>query len=95
MATKKEPEATPIDPWEIKREITLPKPGRNEDKFYLVGINDRFTRVKRGATVTVPLPVYEVLLDVLEAEEREEDYQNAVDEKNVNIGDESAPSINF
>lgn len=87
--------STPVDPWRDMREISLPRPGKGEETHVLVGVNSRYVRVKKGVAVKVPRPIYEVLVRMMKAEQAEDDYQRSVDNKNFNIGDESAPPTNL
>ena len=49
------------DPFDQMRPITLPKAGSTEQQFRFVAVNGRTFQVPCGQTVSVPLPVYEVL----------------------------------
>lgn len=65
MATKKKTE--PVNPWDEEVEIMLHKDTRNSgDQF--VGVNGRSFQIKRGVRVKVPRPVYEVLMNSMEAD---------------------------
>lgn len=95
MAVVKEPvsvassvaEAPAYDPWLDMREVNLPRAPRGEDQYFLVGINGKYTRVKRGATVTVPYPVYERIQIIRQMEESEYAYLKSIDDTNTNIAD--------
>ena len=52
------------DPWQDMVEITLPRHPKNEQNFQFVAVNDRRFQVPRsGKPVSVPRPVYEVLMN--------------------------------
>jgi len=72
MATKKTEEIKEIekteeiecDPWKDMVEITLPRKPKNEQNFQFVAVNDRRFQVPcTGKPVSVPRPVYEVLMN--------------------------------
>lgn len=78
MATKKieeiEVETTPYDPWKDMVDITLPRAPQNEQNFQFVSVNDRRFQVPRtGRPVSVPRPVYEVLMNSAAARDYAED----------------------
>lgn len=78
-------EVAAYDPWEDMREVELPPVPRGADQYLVVGINGRFTRVKRGAKVTVPYPIYERINIIRDAEQKEYDYLKSIDDTNTNI----------
>ena len=57
------------DPFKETVEVTLPACQLNEANFKFVGVNGRFYQVPRGKTVSVPRPVYDVLMSCQRAEE--------------------------
>lgn len=81
-----EPAVEPVDPWNTYREITLPRPAKGEDKDYFVAVNGNAFRVKKGHKVSVPLPIYERLVLIMEAEDAERKLHEEMDGKMVNIG---------
>lgn len=56
--------------WEEKRTIFLPRGAAKEQNYVLVGVNGRRYQVPRGKQVEVPLPLYERLVIMQEAEDR-------------------------
>jgi hypothetical protein len=69
MATKKEEVTTVIeyDPWKDMVDIVLPRSPKGEQNFQFVAVNDRRFQVPRnGKPVSVPRPVYEVLIHAQE-----------------------------
>ena len=62
------------DAWQEKREIFLPYATKGEEQFILVGVNGRKYQVPRGKNVTVPLPLYERIQIMLEANARTVEY---------------------
>lgn len=70
MATKKEEEAVVRqDPFTIYKEIRLPRAPQGEPDTQYVSVNGRAWYVKKGVVDKVPLPIYEVLINSMKAEE--------------------------
>lgn len=77
MATKKKEEEAvvvnevteEIDPFTIMKEIRLPRGPQGEPDTVYAAVNGRAWYVKRGVVDKVPLPIYEVLMNALDAEE--------------------------
>lgn len=68
----------PYDPWEEKVPFMIPK-DRNAKGDVPVTVNDRSFLIKRGVPVELPRPVYEVLVDKMNAE----DQRDAFIEENI------------
>lgn len=64
--------------WEEKREIFLPYATKGEEQFIFVAVNGRKYQVPRGRNVTVPLPLYERIKIMQEAESRTVEYRNSL-----------------
>lgn len=61
--------------WKEKRSVFIPRAMGGEQKFVMVGVNGRRYQVPRGKTVEVPLPLYERIMIMLEAETKAQEYQ--------------------
>lgn len=68
---------TKTNPFAELMPIRLPKANRGEPDTVYVGVNGRGFYVKKGQTVNVPKPVYEVLVNSLRAEEEADNYERA------------------
>lgn len=68
---------TKTNPFAELMSIRLPKANRGEPDTVYVGVNGRGFYVKKGQTVNVPKPVYEVLVNSLKAEEEADNYERA------------------
>ena len=87
-AIKAQEEAKPAQPapvnpviskaWEEKREVFLPYATKGEEQFIFVAVNGRKYQVPRGRSVTVPLPLYERIKIMQEAESRTVEYRNSL-----------------
>lgn len=78
-----EEEAAPPEPviskaWEEKREIFLPYATKGEEQFIFVAVNGRKYQVPRGRSVSLPLPLYERIKIMQEAESRTVEYRNSL-----------------
>lgn len=76
-------QTTPVVPviskaWEEKREIFLPYATKGEEQFIFVAVNGRKYQVPRGRSVTIPLPLYERIKIMQEAESRTVEYRNSL-----------------
>lgn len=54
--------------------ITLPRATGKEEDFVFVGLNGKGYTIRRGVTVRVPKPVYEILAEARRQEQRQEDF---------------------
>ncbi len=77
--TKAEEKVVPVDPWSVMKPIFLPRAQAGESKTQYVSVNSRDFLVPKGKQTEVPLPVYEVLERVLEAEAKEHELMREVD----------------
>lgn len=67
----KEPEnKKPYDPMKDMVPVILPRATGNEQNFELVSLNGKVWQIKKGMTVRVPRPVYDVLMESLRMENR-------------------------
>lgn len=64
--------------WEEKREIFLPYATKGEEQFIFVAVNGRKYQVPRGRSVSLPLPLYERIKIMQEAESRTVEYRNSL-----------------
>ena len=54
--------------------VTLPRATGKEEDFVFVGLNGKGYTIRRGVTVRVPRPVYEILAESRRQERRREDF---------------------
>ncbi len=54
--------------------VTLPRATGKEEDFVFVGLNGKGCTIRRGVTVRVPRPVYEILAEARRQEQRREDF---------------------
>lgn len=66
------------DPWQEKREVFLPYAPKGDEQFVFVSVNGRKYQVPRGRSVTLPLPLYERIQIMQEAEIKTMDYVNSL-----------------
>ncbi len=66
------------DPWQEKREVFLPYATKGEEQFVYVSINGRKWQVPRGKSVSVPLPLYERIQIMLEAQANEVKFRDGL-----------------
>ncbi|MGN1369216.1 MAG: hypothetical protein ACI4WX_10130 [Aristaeellaceae bacterium] len=64
--------------WEESREIFLPYATKGEEQFVFVSVNGRKYQVPRGRTVNLPLPLYERIQIMLEAEAKAVKYTESL-----------------
>lgn len=91
MTTKKTEEVmveetnVEYDPWKDMVEITLPRHPKNEQNFQFVAVNDRRFQVPRsGKPVSVPRPVYEVLMNSAALKDYAADRKEELSQKQSN-----------
>lgn len=77
MALQEVPENI-IDPWEEKRDVFLPYVTKGEEQFVYVSVNGRKYQVPRGKSVSVPLPLYERIQIMLEAQANEVKFRDSL-----------------
>ncbi len=54
--------------------VTLPRATGKEEDFVFVGLNGKGYTIRRGVTVRVPKPVYEILAEARRQEQRQEEF---------------------
>ena len=54
--------------------VTLPRATGREEDFVFVGLNGKGWTIRRGVTVQIPRPVYEILAESRRQEQRREDF---------------------
>ena len=54
--------------------ITLPRATGKEEELVFVGLNGKGYTIRRGLTVQVPRPVYEILMEAQRQQQRQQDY---------------------
>lgn len=79
--TKSPKKAETKSAWDETVMIFLPKAPKTEQNFQFVCVNGRTFQVPKGKNVTVPKPVYEVLINSVYAAEKAEEYENELNEK--------------
>lgn len=77
-AAKMEVPENVIDPWEVKRDVFLPYVTKGEEQFVYVSVNGRKYQVPRGKAVSVPLPLYERIQIMLEAQANEVKFRDSL-----------------
>lgn len=77
MALQEVPENI-IDTWEEKRDVFLPYVTKGEEQFVYVSVNGRKYQVPRGKSVSVPLPLYERIQIMLEAQANEVKFRDSL-----------------
>ena len=86
--TNTEPEVVEVaqatDPWKETRTTFLPRGSTREQNFILVGVNGKRYQVPRGKSIEVPLPIYERLMIMQEAEAKAYDLRKAVQDETDN-----------
>lgn len=78
MPAKAETAIAAKNAWNEKKEIFLPRAVRGEESYVMVRVNDRTFQVPKGKPVDVPLPVYDRLKIMLDAQEKAEAYAAGV-----------------
>lgn len=58
------------DPWKDMRDVYLPRAQTGDEQTMFVSVNDYIALLPYGKKSTVPKPVYDVLMQRFEAEER-------------------------
>lgn len=54
--------------------ISLPRATGKEEDLVFVGLNGKGYTIRRGVSVQVPRPVYEILMEAQRQEQRQQDY---------------------
>lgn len=56
------------DPWQDMRQIFIPKRSRSEQNTLEVGVNDKTFFIPKDQFVEVPMPLWEVVREMLDAQ---------------------------
>lgn len=64
--------------WDDMREIRLPRAPKGEPNYVFVGVNGVNKQVPRGQTVTMPYPLYERLMLMQEAQDKQYEYRDEI-----------------
>ncbi len=65
------------DPMRDLVTVTLPRATGKEEDFVFVGLNGKGWTIRRGVTVRVPRPVYDILAESRRQQRRQADYIRA------------------
>ena len=66
------------DPWQDMRQVFIPKRSRTEQNTLEVGVNDKTFFIPKDQFVDVPMPLWEVVHEMLDAQKTmEEEAQKA------------------
>ncbi len=60
--------ANAYDPWQDMRQIFIPKRSRSEQNTLEVGVNDKTFFIPKDQFVDVPMPLWEVVREMLDAQ---------------------------
>ena len=66
--TKETPKNKTYDPWQDMRQIFIPKRSRSEQNTLEVGVNDKTFFIPKDQFVEVPMPLWEVVREMLDAQ---------------------------
>ena len=61
------------DPWQDMRQIFIPKRSRSEQNTLEVGVNDKTFFIPKDQFVDVPMPLWEVVREMLDAQKTMEE----------------------
>ena len=61
------------DPWQDMRQVFIPKRSRTEQNTLEVGVNDKTFFVPKDQFVDVPMPLWEVVREMLDAQKTMEE----------------------
>ena len=61
------------DPWQDMRQIFIPKRSRSEQNTLEVGVNDKTFFIPKDQFVDVPMPLWEVVHEMLDAQKTMEE----------------------
>lgn len=70
---KIEEKAMEYDPWQDMRKVYVPKRSRGEQSTLEVGVNDKTYFVPKDTEMEVPVPVWEVITEMLSRQKIMED----------------------
>ena len=61
------------DPWQDMRQVFIPKRSRTEQNTLEVGVNDKTFFIPKDQFVDVPMPLWEVVREMLDAQKTMEE----------------------
>lgn len=64
--------AKPYDPWQDMRHIYIPKMSRTEQNTLVMSVNERTYFLPKEQNIVVPMPLWEVAREMLDARKRME-----------------------
>ena len=70
---KEAAEKRAYDPWQDMRQIFIPKRSRTEQNTLEVGVNDKTFFIPKDQFVDVPMPLWEVVREMLDAQKTMEE----------------------
>ena len=70
---KEATEKRAYDPWQDMRQIFIPKRSRAEQNTLEVGVNDKTFFIPKDQFVDVPMPLWEVVREMLDAQKTMEE----------------------
>ena len=70
---KEATEKRAYDPWQDMRQVFIPKRSRTEQNTLEVGVNDKTFFVPKDQFVDVPMPLWEVVREMLDAQKTMEE----------------------
>lgn len=65
------------DPMDDKIVLTLPRATGKEESELFVGLNGKGYRIKKGVPVSVPRPVYDIVMESELARRKQEEFREA------------------
>ena len=65
--------AKAYDPWQDMRQVFIPKRSRTEQNTLEVGVNDKTFFIPKDQFVDVPMPLWEVVHEMLDAQKTMEE----------------------
>ena len=70
---KEATEKKAYDPWQDMRQVFIPKRSRTEQNTLEVGVNDKTFFIPKDQFVDVPMPLWEVVHEMLDAQKTMEE----------------------
>lgn len=64
--------AKPYDPWKDMRHIYIPKMSRTEQSTLVMSVNEKTYFLPKEQDIEVPMPLWEVAMEMLDARKRME-----------------------
>ena len=77
--------AAPVDPWEEKMTVYVPRKAKGDDQSWFIMVNDRPMYVPaNGKMQELPKPIAMILQNAVEAEAEAEEYSSKVTQEAMN-----------